>query len=78
MFANLLGIDKEKITHDTIQTTLENVGEELKCEAKDFFIMIKPIMVEDSMEMKFYIYKLENGSPKPIREMTLKEILGSE
>jgi len=28
--------------------------------------------------MKFYIYKLENGVPKPIREITLKEIFISE
>jgi hypothetical protein len=28
--------------------------------------------------MKFYIYKMEQGVPKPIREITLKEILSSE
>ena len=78
MFANLMGglVDKEQITFNTIQGTLENVAEELGCSYKDFFIMIMP-MGED-FSMKFYIYKLDNGVPKPIREITLKEILSSE
>jgi hypothetical protein len=78
MFANLMGslIDKEQITHDTIQKTLKNVAEELGCSFKDFFIMIKP--VDETYTMKFYIYKFENGVPKPIREITLKEIFVSE
>jgi len=78
MFASLMGglIDKEKITHDTIQSTLENVAEELGCSYKEFFIMIKPM--DETFTMKFYIYKLENGVPKPIREITLKEIFVSE
>lgn len=76
MFGNLLGglIDKEKITHDTIQSTLENVAEELNCTFKDLFIMIKPI--NETFTMKFYIYKLENGAPKLIREIPLSEVLG--
>lgn len=75
MFANLMGglVDKEQITYDTIQETLENVAEELGCNYKDFFIMIKP--TNDDFNMKFFIYKLENGVPKMIREITLKEIL---
>ena len=78
MFANLMCslIDKEQITHDTIQKTLKNVAEELGCSFKDFFIMIKP--VDETYTMKFYIYKFENGVPKPIREITLKEIFVSE
>jgi hypothetical protein len=76
MFGNLLGglIDKEKITHDTIQSTLENVAEELNCTFKDLFIMIKPI--DETFTMKFYIYKLENGAPKFVREIPLSEVLG--
>ncbi len=75
MFSNLMGglVDKEQITYDTIQETLENVAEELGCNYKDFFIMIKP--TNDDFDMKFFIYKLENGVPKMIREITLKEIL---
>jgi hypothetical protein len=75
MFGELLGslVDKEQITHDTIQETLENVAEELGCSYKDFFIMIKS--TDETFTMKFYIYKTENNVPKFIREITLKEIL---
>ena len=78
MFASLMGglVDKEQITFNTIQATLENVAEELGCNYKDFFIMIKP--TNENFEMKFYIYKMDNGAPKPVREITLKEILSSE
>jgi hypothetical protein len=78
MFADLMGglVDKEKITHDTIQNTLENVAEELGCSFNDFFIMIKP--VNEDFDMKFYIYKMINGVPNPIREISLKEVLGGE
>lgn len=77
MLGNLLGglIDTEQIVHDTIQSTLENVAKELNCTHKELFIMIKPI--DESFTMKFYIYKIEQ-SPKLIREITLKEILGSD
>lgn len=78
MFGDLLGglIDKEKITHDTIQSTLENVAEELSVSHKELFIMIKPI--DETFTMKFYIYKLETAGPKLVREITLKEILSSD
>ena len=77
MLGNLLGglIDTEQIVHNTIQSTLENVAEELNCTHKELFIMIKPI--DESFTMKFYIYKIEQ-SPKLIREITLKEILGGD
>ena len=77
MLGNLLGglFDKNKIVHDTIQTTLENVSEELNCKFNELFIMIKPI--DKTFTMKFYIYKIEN-SPKLVREITLSEILGDE
>ena len=64
----------EKITHDTIQSTLENVAKELGCSYEEFFIMIKPINKE--FDMKFYIYKLGEKNPTFIREISLKEILG--
>jgi hypothetical protein len=78
MLAGLMGgfVNKEQMTFDTIQNTLENVAEELGCSFTDFFIMIKP--VDGDFKMKFYIYKIENGVPKPIREITLKEILNDE
>lgn len=78
MFGDLLGglIDKEKITHDTIQSTLEDVADELGVSHKELFIMIKPI--DETFTMKFYIYKLETTGPKLVREITLKEILSSD
>ena len=77
MFANLMGglVDKEKITHDTIQTTLENIAEELNCNWNEFFVMIKPY--NGDFEMVFYIYHQKHGeAPKFVREISLKEILG--
>lgn len=76
MLGNLLGslIDKEQITHDTIQTTLEKLSEELDCTHKDLFIMIKP--VDDTFTMRFWVYKLEEKGPRLIREIPLSEVLG--
>ena len=76
MLGNLLGslIDKEQITHDTIQTTLENLSEELNCTHKDLFIMIKP--VDETFTMRFWVYKLEEKGPKLVREIPLSEVLG--
>ena len=77
MFANLVGglVDKERITRDTIQTTLENIAEELGCEWNEFFVMIKPI--DNEFEMNFYIYQNAiNKAPTFVREISLKEILG--
>jgi hypothetical protein len=73
---NIMGglIDKEQITHDTIQTTLENIAEELNCDFKDFFVMIKP--TNDEFDMRFYIYQTIEGKPVFQREISLKEILG--
>jgi hypothetical protein len=76
MFENLLGglFDKEQITHDTIQTTLEKLSLELNCTFKDLFIMIKP--VDETFTMKFWVYKLEEKGPKLVREIELSEVLG--
>jgi hypothetical protein len=77
MFSSLMGnlVDKEKITHDTIQNTLEDIAEELNCSYTDIFVMIKPI--DEEFNMKFYIYHCpENSAPKFVREISLKEILG--
>ena len=64
----------EKITHDTIQSTLENVAKELGCSYEEFFIMIKPINKE--FDMKFYIFKQEEKLPVFIRKISLEEIIG--
>jgi hypothetical protein len=76
MFGNLLGglIDKEQITHDTIQTTLEKLSEELNCSFSDLFIMIKP--VDETFTMRFWVYKLSEKGPKLVREIPLSEVLG--
>jgi hypothetical protein len=79
MFASLMGglVNTEKITHDTIQNTLENIAEELDCNYTDFFIMIKPS--DEDFNMKFYIYHTpENSAPKFVRQISLKEVLGGE
>ena len=76
MLAGMLGglIDKEQMIYDTIQTSLENVSEELGCTEKDFFIMIRPS--DDEYNFKLFICKYdENGNPRKVREMLLKEIL---
>lgn len=77
MFSNLMGglVDKEQITHDTIQGTLEDLAEELGCSHTEFFVMIKP--TDADFNMKFYVYRSpENAAPKFVREISLKEILG--
>jgi hypothetical protein len=77
MFSNMLGglVNKEQITHDTIQGTLEDIAEELGCSHTDFFVMIKPI--DEDFNMKFFIYHSPaNSAPKFVREISLKEILG--
>ena len=78
MLENLLGglVDKEQMTFDTIQDCLTNIAEELNCSHTGFFVMIKPVDAE--FGMRFYIYKIENGVPKPVREISLAEVLGTE
>lgn len=77
MLKELLGglVDKEQITHDTIQDALEKVAKELECDWTKLFIMIKPVSEEFSP--KFYIYHTKDGAPKLVREITIKEILGT-
>jgi len=79
MFGNLMSglVNTEKITHDTIQNTLEDLAEELGCNYTDFWIMIKP--VNETYTMKFWVYKQEQGkAPVFVREITLKEILNTD
>jgi hypothetical protein len=76
MFGELLGgmIDKEKAISITIKSALEAVSEELECSHKELFIMIKPS--DEKMNFKNYIYKMVDGRPTMIREISLKEIIG--
>ncbi len=76
MFGDLLGsiIDKEKMVYDTIQEALENLTEELQCSHSDLFIMIKPY--NEELDFKCYVYKIESGKNKIVREISIKEILG--
>jgi hypothetical protein len=77
MLGNLLGslVDKEQIVRDTIQSTLENLADELHCQHNELFIMIKPI--DSDFNMIFHVYKMVEGVPKPIREIPLTEILNT-
>ena len=80
MLDQLLGgfVNKEKVTKETIKNALEDVAEELKCKPESFWIMIKP--VNEKFEFKCYIYHTPEGekTPKLVREITVKEIVGNE
>tara|TARA_R110000851_G_scaffold122201_1_gene251457 strand:- start:568 stop:831 length:264 start_codon:yes stop_codon:yes gene_type:complete len=70
-------VDTEKLTYDTIQTSLEEISIDLRCSWKEFFVMIKP--TDSEFGFKFYLYQNQEGKgPKYIREISLKEILGKE
>lgn len=72
--------NSEGLVSNTIENCLEKVAKELNCQPTDVFIMIKPTVDEfteddDKPNFRNWIYKLEDGKPKLIREITLKEIL---
>jgi len=67
--------DKEKMVADTIKDALIGFSEELKKSHSDFFIMFQP--VNNKFEFKIWLYQIENGVPKPVREVPIKEILDS-
>lgn len=75
--------DKEGMVKATIETCLETISAELGCKLTELFIMIKPTRDEFSedekeINVKFWIYKIEEGKPKLVREISLSEILGDE
>ena len=85
MFASLMGglVNTEKITHDTIQSTLENIAEELGCSHRELFIKISAI--DEDFNPVFHIFhtmEQDNFEKIPnyrfIREISLKEVLGGE
>lgn len=62
----------------TIENCLEKLAEELGCQPTELFIMIMPNrneFTDDAENFKNWVYKLENGKPKLIREIGLEEIL---
>jgi uncharacterized FlaG/YvyC family protein len=68
--------DKEQLVKDTIQSTLENMAQELECSYKELFIMIMP--KNEEFDFDCYIYKIIDANPKIIRKIPLKEILGDK
>lgn len=68
------GIDKESITKDTIQDTLEKLSSELNKPFTDFFIMIKPIDTEYNFRCDVFQYI--DKKPHHVREITVAEIVG--
>lgn len=88
--ANILGsifgglIDKEKAVQEIIQNALQDALEEVNEKREEpgaythenVFIMIMPS--DEKMNFKLYLYLNANGKRTPIRELSLKEILGSD
>jgi len=73
--------NKESMVSSTVENCLENLAEEMQCKPTELFIMIKPCTdeftsVEDKKNFKNWVYRLVDGKPKLIREITLNEILG--
>lgn len=71
--------NSEGLVRNTIEGCLEKLAVELNCKPTEVFIMIKPTKDEfgdeDENNFKNWVYKIEEGKPKLIREITLKEIL---
>lgn len=86
MFEMLGGFfNKEEMVNSTLQNTIEDIADELKCDAKQISIMIdasEPQKDEKGNEIKnsfkCWVYQSIEGKRKRIREITLKEILGDE
>lgn len=76
MLGELLGglVDKEKATRETIKGSFEDFSVELAVEHHEMFITIKP--TNNQFEFVIHLYKIEDGKPKVIREVPLKEITG--
>jgi hypothetical protein len=78
--------DKEAMVSNTIENCLENLAEEMKCSKTELFIMIKPTRDEftdgeekgdnsSQKNFKNWVYRIVDGKPKIIREISLTEIL---
>jgi hypothetical protein len=76
-----LGIDVSSIVKTTIQSSLQDVAEELNCSYKELFIKI--VAKDENFEPEFHIYHTmpyeditKSPSQRFVRLITLKEILG--
>jgi len=83
MLNSLFGAEGK--VNSTLQNTIEDLADELKCDAKQISIMIdasEPQKDEKGNEIKnsfkCWVYQSIEGKRKRIREITLKEILGDE
>ena len=73
MLGGLVGPDMVK---GYIERTLENVAEEYNVGYKDIFITIRPS--DEDFNFKLYVCSYdEKGNPKPLRVITLEEVLKS-
>lgn len=70
------GMDKESITTNTIQDTLEKISIELNAPCKDFFITIQGI--DDTFQFRCDIFQLINGTKQHIRKISIAEIVGKK
>jgi hypothetical protein len=70
------GMDKESITTNTIQDTLEKIAIELNAPCKDFFITIQG--TDDKFNFRCDIFQLINGNKQHIRKISIAEIVGKE
>ena len=68
------GMDKESITKDTIQDTLEKIASQLDKPFSDFFIMIKS--VDKDFNFRCDIFQYVDKKPVHVREITVAEIVG--
>lgn len=87
MLGQILGglFNKEEMVNETLRNTIEDVAEELNCDAKQISIMIdasEPQKDEKGNEIKYsftcFVYQSAEGKRKRIREITLTEILRDE
>jgi len=87
MLGQILGglFNKEEMINETLRNTIEDVAEELNCDAKQISIMIdasEPQKDEKGNEIEYsftcFVYQSSEGKRKRIREITLTEILGDE
>jgi hypothetical protein len=70
------GMDKESITRDTIQDTLEKISMELNAPSKDFFITIQGI--DDKFNFKCDIFQIIDNKKVWVRKITIAEIVGKQ
>ena len=79
MFGDLLGgfIDKNKIVKDYIIDCLTDLAQELQCNYKELCVVIRP--KNEQMDFDFWLCRFgADGISKPLRSITLDEILGGK